>query len=121
MRAAAEKTEQASEQAVSRIDAFSTEFHEAGRHLKNMGRSIQGRPAEAEARENGRIADAFKGAFKIERSLAHAVGGNAGHALDALARLEQRAGQRPSVLDAMKEQAAKAEPAKKKGRPAPEL
>ena len=60
VQAAAEKTVQSSDRAASRIDAFSTEFHEAGRHLKNMGRTIQGRPAQAEAKDNGRVADAFK-------------------------------------------------------------
>ena len=112
MQTAAEKVVQSSDRAVSRIDAFSTEFHEAGRHLKNMGRSIQGKPAQAEAKENGRVADAFKGAFRIERAFASAIGENVGLSLNALARLEQRAQRRPSVLEAMREQAAKAAPAK---------
>lgn len=117
VQAAAEKTVQSSDRAASRIDAFSTEFHEAGRHLKNMGRTIQGRPAQAEAKENGRVADAFKGAFKIERAFASAISENVGLSLNALARLEQRAERRPSVLGAMREQAAKLEPAKEQ--PAP--
>lgn len=114
---AAEKVVQSSDRAVSRIDAFSTEFHEAGRHLKNMGRSIQGRPVQAEVKENGRIAEAFKGAFKIERAFASAIGENVGLSLNALARLEQRAERRPSVLAAMREQAAKAAPIKNQPEP----
>lgn len=112
VQAAAERTVQSSDRAVSRIDAFSTEFHEAGRHLKNMGRSVQGKTAQAEAKENGRVADAFKGAFRIERAFASAIGENVGLSLNALARLEQRAQRRPSVLEAMREQAAKAAPVK---------
>lgn len=112
VQAAAEKVVQSSDRAAARIDAFSTEFHEAGRHLKNMGRSIQGRPTQAEAKENGRVADAFKGAFKIERAFASAIGENVGISLNALARLEQRAERRPSVLGAMRERAAKLEPAR---------
>lgn len=112
VQAAAEKVVQSSDRAAARIDAFSTEFHEAGRHLKNMGRSIQGKPAQAEAKENGRVADAFKGAFKIERAFASAIGENVGISLNALARLEQRAERRPSVLGAMRERAAKLEPAR---------
>ena len=54
---------------LARIDAFSTEYHEMGRHLKNMGRTLQGKPAEADARKNGKIARAFKGAFKVEGAL----------------------------------------------------
>ena len=84
---AAEKVVQSSDRAVSRIDAFSTEFHEAGRHLKNMGRSIQGKPVQAEAKENGRVADVFKGAFRIERAFASAIGENVGISLNAVAAL----------------------------------
>ena len=43
---------------------------------------------------------------------ASAIGENVGLSLNALARLEQRAQRRPSVLEAMREQAAKAAPAK---------
>ena len=113
----AEKSMQASDSAVARIDAFSTEYHEAGRHLKNMGRTLQGKPAEAEAKENGKIARVFKGAFKVERALISSISRSAERALNTLARLEQTAERRPSVLKAMREQAAKTEPAKKQ--PAP--
>lgn len=62
IQSAAEKSMQASNRAVARIDAFSTEYHEMGRHLKNMGRTLQGKPAEADAKENGKVARVFKGA-----------------------------------------------------------
>jgi len=114
---AAEKSMQASNRAVARIDAFSTEYHEMGRHLKNMGRAIQGKPAETDAKENGKIARVFKGAFKVEGALISSINRNAEWALNTLARLEQTAERRPSVLEAMREQAAKTEPAKKQ--PAP--
>lgn len=117
VQAAAERTVQSSDRAAARIDAFSTEFHEAGRHLKNMGRTIQGKPTEAEAKENGRVANAFKGAFKIERAFASAIGENVELSLNTLTRLEQRAQHRPSVLAAMREQAAKAAPAKDQPEP----
>lgn len=99
--------------AVARIDAFSTEYHEMERHLKNMGRAIQGKPAETDAKENGKIARVFKGAFKVEGALISSINRNAEWALNTLARLEQTAERRPSVLEAMREQAAKTEPAKK--------
>lgn len=114
---AAERSIQASDRAVSRIDAFSAEFHEAGRHLKNMGRSLMGRDAETEAGENGKIARAFKGAFKIERSFAVEVIKRTEKAQGALGRLGRAAGRRPSVLEAMKEQAAKEEPVKERQTP----
>jgi len=46
IQSAAEKSMQASNRAVARIDAFSTEYHEMGRHLKNMGRAIQGKQTQ---------------------------------------------------------------------------
>ena len=84
---------------------------------KNMGRAIQGKPAETDAKENGKIARVFKGAFKVEGALISSINRNAEWALNTLARLEQTAERHPSVLEAMREQAAKTEPAKKQ--PAP--
>ena len=78
-----------------------------------MGLAIQGKPAETDAKENGKIARVFKGAFKVEGALISSINRNAEWALNTLARLEQTAERRPSVLEAMREQAAKTEPAKK--------
>lgn len=108
-----EKGIQACDRAISRIDAFSAEYHEVGRHLKNMGRTLQGKPAEAEAKENGKLAAIFKGGFKVQRTLIASISRGAERSLNTLARLEQTAERRPSVLKAMREQAAKTEPAKK--------
>ena len=102
IQSAAEKSMQVSNRAVARIDAFST---------------IQGKPAETDAKENGKVARVFKGAFKVEGALISSINRNAEWALNTLARLEQTAERRPSVLEAMREQAAKTEPAKKQ--PAP--
>ena len=55
IQSAAEKSIQVSNRAVARIDAFSTEYHEMGRHLKNMGRAIQGKPAETDAKKMERL------------------------------------------------------------------
>ena len=65
------------------------------------------------AKENGKIARVFKGAFKVEGALISSINRNAEWALNTLARLERTTERRPSVLEAMREQAAKTEPAKK--------
>lgn len=78
-----------------------------GRHFKNMGRTLQGKPAETDAKENGKIARVFKGAFKVEGALISSINRNAEWALNTLARLEQTTERRPSVLEAMREQVAK--------------
>ena len=114
---ASEKGIQACNRAVSRIDAFSTEYHEAGRHFKNMGRTLQGKPAEAEAKENGKLASIFKGGFKVQRTFIASISRSAERSLNTLARLEQTAERRPSVLKAMREQATKTESAKKQPLP----
>ena len=41
---------QADEKAISRIKAVSAEYHEAGRHLKNIGRALMGKEAVQEAK-----------------------------------------------------------------------
>lgn len=109
VQSAAQKSMETCDRTAARIDTFSTEFHEAGRHLKNMGHSIRGVEAQAEVRENGKIAKTLKGCFQAERSFLSAVEKGAGRSLDSLARLEQAARRRPSVLKAMREQAAKTE------------
>ncbi|MFR2823946.1 MAG: DUF6674 family protein [Enterocloster bolteae] len=40
---------QADEKAISRIEAVSAEYHEAGRHVKNIGRALMGKEAVQEA------------------------------------------------------------------------
>ena len=117
IQSAAEKSMQASDRAVARIDAFSAEYHEVGRHLKNMGRTLQGKPTMSEAKENGKIAAVFKGGFKVQRALIFSISRCAERSLNTLAWLGQTAERRPSVLKAMREQAANTEPAKKQ--PAP--
>ena len=109
---AVEKSTQACDRAVSRIDAFSKEYHKAGLHLKNMGHALRGRTAESEVKGTGWIADAFKGGFKLVRHFSSKVGQSAEQSLVALARLEYAAQGRPSVLDAMREQKEKTEKGK---------
>lgn len=112
---AVEKSTQACDRAVSRIDAFSKEYHKAGLHLKNMGHALRGRPAESEVKGTGWVADAFKGGFKLVRHFSSKVGQSAEQSLATLARLEYAAQGRSSVLEAMREQKEKAE----KGKNAP--
>ena len=112
VRDAAENSIQACAGAVSRLDAFSKEYHEAGLHLKNMGRTLMGKPAGTEAKGSGKVAEAFTGAFVLESAFAAAVSRGAERSVSALARLERAAERRPSVLKAMREQAAKAAPVK---------
>ena len=113
----AENHQQASNRAMAKIDAFVSEYHEAGKHLKNMRWALMGKEAVQEAKTGGEIARYVKAPYRASRACMGTVKKSAEKALDMLERLEQSAERRPSVLKAMREQAAKVEPAKKQ--PAP--
>lgn len=99
-------------QSMAKIDAFVSEYHEAGKHLKNMRLALLGKEPVQEARSAGRIAACVKAPYRASRACMGAMKKYAEKAVTALEGLERQAQRRPSVLEAMKEQAAKTEPAK---------
>ena len=103
IREAADKSIQTSNRAISRVESFGAEFHETGRHLKNMGRVLRGKELSETAKENGRAAGALKAVIRTEKSCVSAIRNGAEKSLQSLERLE-KAAQRPSVLKAMKDQ-----------------
>lgn len=117
IRQSAENHQQASNRAMAKIDAFVSEYHEAGKHLKNMRLALMGKEPVQEAKTSGEIARYVKAPYRASRACMGTVKKSAERAMDALEKLEQAAERRPSVLKAMREQAAKTEPAKKQ--PAP--
>ncbi len=88
------------DKAIAKIEAISTEYHQAGRHLKNVGRAIVGKEAIQEAKPVGRVANAFAAPFRAERNRLCAVKGSVEKAIGAVARLEERA-RKPSIKEAM--------------------
>ena len=117
VRQGAENHQQASNRAMERIDAFVSEYHETGKHLKNMRLALMGKEPVQEARSAGRIAACVKAPYRASRACMGAMEKGALKAMDALDRLEKAAERRPSVLKAMKEQTPKAEPAKERQTP----
>ena len=113
----AETHQQASNRAMAKIDAFVSEYHEAGKHLKNMRLALMGKELAQEAKTSGEIARYVKAPYRASRACMGTVKKSAERAMDALEKLEQTAERRPSVLKAMREQAAKTEPAKKQQAP----
>ena len=103
LRETADKSIQTSNRAISRVESFSAEFHETGRHLKNMSRVLRGRDLSEAAKESGKIAGALKAAIRTERSCVSAIRNGAEKSLQSLEQLE-RSAQRPSVLKAMRYQ-----------------
>ena len=107
------------EKTIAKIEAVSTEYHETGRHLKNMGRAMAGKEAVAEAKPVGKAAHAFeapyKAAVKIDKSMIKSVES----AIGAMSRLEARAAERkPSIKKTMDDLNKKVE-REKAERPAP--
>ena len=102
---------------MERIDAFASEYHEAGKHLKNMRLALMGKEPVQQAKTSGEIARYIKAPYRASRACMGAMKKNAEKAMAALEKLEQAAERRPSVLEAMREQAAKLDPAK--NQPAP--
>ena len=117
IRQGAEKHQQASSRAMEKIDAFASEYHEAGKHMKNMRLALMGKEPVQQAKTSGEIARYVKAPYRASRACMGAMKKNAEKAIAVLEGLEQAAERRPSVLAAMREQAAKAAPIKNQPEP----
>lgn len=117
VRQGAENHQQASSRAMEKIDVFASEYHEAGKHLKNMRLALMGKEPVQQAKTGGEIARYVKAPYRASRACMGALKKNAEKAMVALEKLEQAAEHRPSVLAAMREQAAKAAPIKNQPEP----
>lgn len=103
------KNIQSNDKAIAKIVAVSTEYHEAGRHLKNMARAMSGKEAIQEAKTVGKLAKALEAPFKAERTCFVSMKKSVETAIGKLTRLEERA--KPSIqktIQAHNEQIAQA-------------
>jgi predicted nuclease with TOPRIM domain len=97
------------EAAISKIEAVSAEYHEAGRHVKNMARTLAGMESIRDAKSAGKLANALESPFKAERSCFVSMKRNVEAALSGLASLEKAAERKPSIrktMNALNEQIA---------------
>lgn len=78
------------EQVMKKIADISTEYHEAGKHVKNIGRAAFGKETVQETKPMGRLAKAMQAPYRLDRSLSDAIKRQASAALHSLDRLEQR-------------------------------
>lgn len=106
------------EKAISKIEAVSAEYHEAGRHLKNMGRALTGKEAVQEAKAAGKLAKTIEAPYKAELACLHAMKKSVEKAIDRVSRLEQAAEKKPSILKTMQEHKEKTAPSQEKSAPA---
>lgn len=96
------KNIQADDRAIAKIEAISAEYHQAGRHVKNIGRAMLGREAIQEAKTPGKLAAVISAPFRAERSHFSHLKKHVGQAIGAVARLEERAAEKkPSIREAI--------------------
>ncbi|WP_306569606.1 DUF6674 family protein [Faecalispora jeddahensis] len=90
------------DKAIAKIEALSTEYHQAGRHLKNMGRVMLGREAAQEVKQPGKLAAVISAPFRAERSHFSSIKSHIEKSLNTLARLEERAAEKkPSIRETL--------------------
>ena len=122
MRDSLNKNIQFDDKAIAKIEAVSAEYHEAGRHLKNMGRAMLGKEAVTEVTAPGKLAAAVAAPFRAERSHFVSMKKNVEAAIGSMTRLEERA-RKPSIKQTMQTlneqiaQAKKDAPAAERPRP----
>lgn len=102
MRDTLTKNIQNDDKAIAKIEAVSTEYHQAGRHLKNMGRAMLGREAAQEVKQPGKLAAVISAPFRAERSHFSSMKSHVEKSLNTLARLEERVAEKnPSIREAL--------------------
>lgn len=102
------------DKAIAKIEAISTEYHQAGRHLKNMGRAMLGKGAIQEAKQPGKLAAVISAPFRAERFHFASMKDHVEKSLNTLARLEERAAEKkPSIRETLATHNEKTAQAKK--------
>ena len=111
------------ERAIQQIEKVSAEFHEAGRHIKNIGRTMTGKEPIQEAKSSGKLAKALSAHFRADRACLNAMNICVGKAIGAVERLEKTE-HRPPIKDTIdrlnKEIAQAGREAPTRQRPVPE-
>ncbi len=111
------------EATISNIELVSTEYHEAGRHIKNMVRAMAGKEAIQDATSVGKLAKALQAPFHAHLVCLSAMKNSVETALSRLAVLEKSAERKPSIQKTMQTfneqitQGQKSAPATERPRP----
>lgn len=105
------------DKAISKIETISAEYHQAGRHLKNIGRAMLGKEAIQEAKPAGALTKTILAPYRAERSCLSAMKKGVESAIGNFTRLEARA--KPSIKKAIQEHSEQAAQ-NKKDAPTPE-
>lgn len=95
---------------IAKIQAISAEYHKAGQHLNNMGRAVAGKEMIEEVKPSGKFAKAIATPYRAELDCLKAMRSGVNKAIDNLARLEQSAQKKPSILKAIQQHKEQAQP-----------
>jgi hypothetical protein len=82
-------TIQADNKAIAKIEAFSTEYHSAGRAIKNMARVAIGRPPLDAKKEAGKLSKTIAAPYKVQKSALTSLKKSIDKAISAIDRMEQ--------------------------------
>ena len=91
---------------IAKIESISNEYHETGRHLRNVGRAIVGKELIQEAKPMGKIAKAFIAPCIIKLKCFKTMKSCTIKAMGSLNKLEKKATEhKPSVIGTMEKYA----------------
>jgi uncharacterized protein YukE len=114
------------DKAIAQINAFASEYHSAGRAIKNMARVVAGKPPLSAVKEAGKLAKALAVPYKsqknilikLKKSIGKMIAGLDGLETNAAAKQGQRqigrtAAKKPSLLGQLQENLALVEQMKR--------
>ena len=87
--------------AIEKIKAVSAQYHEAGRHIRNIGRTMTGKEQIQEAKPSGKLAKTIEAPYKASRACLTTVRRSVNAAIGAVTRLEKTE-RKPPVMDTLK-------------------
>lgn len=88
--------------AIAKIETFSKEYHETGRHLHNLVRTITGKPLIDTAKESGKLAKTISAPYKADRAIQLKMKAVVTSMIKGLEHLEQRAAAKRETKSAEK-------------------
>ena len=102
MRDSLAKTIQTEDKALAAIETVSAEYHQAGRHVKNIFRTVAGKEAAQDVKPAGKLAQVLRAPFQLMRTSHMAMKGTMESAIGKLIQLEKTAARKPSVEKTMR-------------------
>ena len=91
LRGSIDKSIASNQASIAKIDAVSAEYHSAGRHIKNIGRTIIGKEPLTEVKPKGKLAKLMQTPYRTEIKCLEDAKKNVDKAIAAFERLDKAA------------------------------